>query len=69
MTNLKTGTMRTKAAIVGLSSLFILVSRPSFGQAPAKLEFEVATIKPSQKGTSGIPLHPEPGGCGRDTWN
>jgi uncharacterized protein (TIGR03435 family) len=39
--------MRGTNVLIGVTSLFLLVPNASQGQAPAKLEFEVATVKAS----------------------
>ncbi len=39
--------MRTKSRVAGLTSLLFLTPCVSRGQAPAKLEFEVASVRPS----------------------
>src|SRR5580698_7633999 len=39
--------MRGANVLIGLTGLFLFATNPARGQAPAKLEFEVATVKPA----------------------
>ncbi len=45
--------MRTNSRVAGLTSLLFLMPCVSRGQAPAKLEFEVASVRPSGPQSTG----------------
>jgi uncharacterized protein (TIGR03435 family) len=54
--------MRGASVLAGLTGLFLFTPNATRGQAPAKLEFEVATVKPSQSGEGGAAIRILPGG-------
>jgi uncharacterized protein (TIGR03435 family) len=54
--------MRGANLLLGLTGLFLFTPNAIHGQPPAKLEFEVASVKPSQPGASAAAIRILPGG-------
>jgi uncharacterized protein (TIGR03435 family) len=56
---------------IGLAGLFLFAPNPAGGQAPAKLEFEVASVKPMPQSATFIPKSGGPGTSdpGQITWS
>jgi uncharacterized protein (TIGR03435 family) len=54
--------MRIASVLAGLAGLFLFTPNATRGQAPPKLEFEVASVKPSEPGAGGGAIRILPGG-------